>query len=158
MFLLYINGIPQGLSDSNTYLYAEDTGIFHQHQEITEIKNVLNNESANVCNGLMIISCQFILMKIKLNAFFLVRKKTCQTKESNGRKQIHIVEYLGCYLDANLSGESMAMKSLKKINAKLEFLHRQKEFLNAKLDRLLCNSLIQPHFQESKKKNTGCSE
>ena len=40
----------------------------------------------------------------------------------------------------------MAIKSLKKINIKLQFLYRQNEFLNVKLRRLLCNSLIQPHF------------
>ena len=38
----------------------------------------------------------------------------------------------------------MAMKSLKKINANLQ-LYRKK-FLNQKLYILLCNSLIQPHF------------
>ena len=57
-----------------------------------------------------------------------------------------MVEYLGCCLDANLSGESMAMKYLRKINIKLQFLYRQNEFLNPKLRRLLCNPLIQPHF------------
>ena len=60
------------------------------------------------------------------------------TYKNNRIKPFNIVEYLGCYLDANLSGESMAMKSLKKINAKSQFLYR--------LCRLLCNSLIQPHF------------
>ena len=32
------------------------------------------------------------------------------------------------------------------MNKKLQFLCRQNEFLNPKLRRLLCNSLIQPHF------------
>ena len=58
-----------------------------------------------------------------------------------------MVQCLGCYLDANLSGESMAMKSLKKINTKLRFLYRQNEFLNPNLCMFLCNSLIQPHFE-----------
>ena len=40
----------------------------------------------------------------------------------------------------------MTTKSLKKINAKLQFLYRQNEFLDLKLRRLLCNSLIQPQF------------
>ena len=40
----------------------------------------------------------------------------------------------------------MAMKYLKKIKAKFQFLYRQNKFLNPKLYRLLCNSLIQPHF------------
>ena len=57
-----------------------------------------------------------------------------------------MVEYLGCCLDANLSGESMAMKSLRKIITKLQFLYRQNDLLNSKLRRLLCNSLFQPHF------------
>ena len=40
----------------------------------------------------------------------------------------------------------MAMKSLKKINEKLQFFYRKNEFLNPKLRRLLRNWLIQRHF------------
>ena len=57
-----------------------------------------------------------------------------------------MVEYDCCCLDANLTGKSMAMKSLRKINTNLQFLDRQNEFLNPKLRRLLGNSLIQPHL------------
>ena len=57
-----------------------------------------------------------------------------------------MVEYLGCCLEANLSGESIAMKSLRKIITKLQFLYSENEFLNRKLHSLLCNTLIQPHF------------
>ena len=64
-------------------------------------------------------------------------------------KQFHIAEYLGSCLEANLSGESMAMKSFKKINIKLQFLYRQNEFLNPKLRRLLCNYLIPPDFDHA---------
>ena len=39
----------------------------------------------------------------------------------------------------------MTIKSFKNINVNLQFLHRQNEFLNPKLRRLLCNSFIQPH-------------
>ena len=40
----------------------------------------------------------------------------------------------------------MARKALKKINGKLKFLYRQAIFLNPACKRLLCNALIQPHF------------
>ena len=40
---------------------------------------------------------------------------------------------LVCCLDAKLSSKSMAMKSLRKINAKLQLLYGQNEFLNSKL-------------------------
>ena len=59
-------------------------------------------------------------------------------------KQHNTVEYLGCYLDSNLNGESMARRVLKKINTKLNFLWRQSNYLNYSSKRLLCNALIQP--------------
>ena len=57
-----------------------------------------------------------------------------------------MVKYIGCCLDTNLKGESMVMKSLRKINTNLQLIYRLNKFLNPKSHRLLCNSLIQPHF------------
>ena len=57
-----------------------------------------------------------------------------------------MVNYLGYCLHANLSGESKPMKSLKQVNTKLQLLYRQNEFPNLELCKLLCNSLIQSHF------------
>ena len=61
-------------------------------------------------------------------------------------KQHTSVTYLGCILDNNLSGSSMATKVLGKINGRLKFLYRKQSFLNFDLRRTLCNALIQPHF------------
>jgi len=56
------------------------------------------------------------------------------------------VSYLGCILDENLNGESMAYNVIKKINMRLMFLYRKNKFLTPQLRRMLCNALIQPHF------------
>ena len=61
-------------------------------------------------------------------------------------KQHAKVKYLGCILDESLSGESMALNVIDKINSRLKFLHRQNRFLTPPLCRLLCNALIQPLF------------
>ena len=45
-----------------------------------------------------------------------------------------------------MSGESMALKVINKINSRLKFLHRKNKFLTPALRRLLCNALVQPHF------------
>ena len=37
LFLLYINDIPQALSDSHTYMYTGDTSIFYQHKHVAEV-------------------------------------------------------------------------------------------------------------------------
>ena len=61
-------------------------------------------------------------------------------------KQYHTVASLGCLLDQTLSAKSMALKVINKINSRLRFLYRKNMFLSPPLRRLLCNSLIQPHF------------
>ena len=45
-----------------------------------------------------------------------------------------------------MSGEVMALHFIHKINNKLTFLYRKNDFLIPKLKRLLCNAVIQPHF------------
>ena len=53
---------------------------------------------------------------------------------------------MGCLLDETIFRESMALKTIKKINKKLKFLYRKNRFLTPELRRLLCNAIIQPHF------------
>ena len=43
-------------------------------------------------------------------------------------------------------GEAMALKVMNKINSRLKFLYRKIRCLTPYLKRLLCNALIQPHF------------
>ena len=49
-------------------------------------------------------------------------------------------------LDESMSGETMALRVIEKINSRLKFLYRKNRFLDVTLRRLLCNGLIQPHF------------
>ena len=61
-------------------------------------------------------------------------------------KQHSEVTYLGCVLGVTMLGEPMALKVINKINGKLKFLYRKNRFLSPELRRILCNVLIQPHF------------
>ena len=49
LFLLYINDLPQSLSDAGSNLYADGICIFYQHEEVKRIKNVLNKEFSSLC-------------------------------------------------------------------------------------------------------------
>ena len=40
----------------------------------------------------------------------------------------------------------MALKVINKINSRLRFLYRKNRYLSPYLKRLLCNAIIQPHF------------
>ena len=57
------------------------------------------------------------------------------------------MKYLGCMLDETISGETMALSFINKINNKLKFLYRKNRFLTQTLRQLSCNALIlHPHF------------
>ena len=46
-----------------------------------------------------------------------------------------------------MSGETMALRVIEKINSRPKFLYRKNRFLDVPIRRpLLCNALNQPHF------------
>ena len=63
-------------------------------------------------------------------------------------KQYSKVTWLGCELDENLSGKAMALKFINRINSRLRFLYVswKNRYLSPNLERLLCNTIIQLHF------------
>ena len=93
---------------------------------------------------------QFIFGMIKQKLFFSRFKSPPRLILSNGNyslKQPNTVEYLPCDLDSNLNRESRACRVPKNINRKLSFLWSQSNYLNYLCRRLLCNALIQVHFE-----------
>ena len=56
------------------------------------------------------------------------------------------VKNLGFILDQSLSGESMALNVIDKVNSSPKFLHWKNGFLTPPLRILSCNAVIQPLF------------
>ena len=128
LYLLYINDTPQALSNTHVYLYADDTSIFCQHKDVTEIENVLYKEFANVCDWFVDNKLTIHFGEDKTKRILFSRDKNLPevniTYSNNRIKQYRMVEYLGFCLDTNSGEESMAMKSVRKINTKLQFSYR----------------------------------
>ena len=64
-------------------------------------------------------------------------------------KNVKSVKYLGLQLDEELSGESIVKEITKKVNSRLRFLYRYKDYLNTESRKTLCTALIQCHFDYS---------
>ena len=152
LFLLYINDIPQALS-CDLLLYADDSCLIFQHKDINEIEKVLNENLSDLCDWFLDnkLSIHFGDDKTKC-ILFASKNKVKKANPLNIKykdviiKQHSNVKYLGCILDEFLSGKSMGLHVLNKLNSKLKFLYRKNNFLTPSLRRLLCNVLIQPHF------------
>ena len=131
LFLLYVNDMPQTVT-CDLLLYADDTCLVFQHKDVIEIETVLNKNFSSLCDW-------FIDNKLSIH---FGEEKTKNHYKNIKIKQYSKVTYLGCILDETLSGESMTIHVINKINSRLRFLYRQNRYLSSPLRRLLCNTVI----------------
>ena len=88
----------------------------------------------------------YILKKSLMENFIFVQCVSLDIRYGTIQiKQYHTVTYLVYALGENLSGETMALKVIRKINCRLRFLYRKNRFSSKSLRRLLCIPLI--HYQ-----------
>ena len=154
LFLLYVNDMPQAVK-SDLLLYADDTCLMLTGKDIKTIEEQLNTRFVI---GSSITNSVFTLEKKKTKSILFGTKQQLKNQRDLVLrygdieiKQHSKVSYLGCILGNDLSGESMATKVLSLVNSRLKFLYRKQKFLTLPLRRLLCNALIQLHY------NYACS-
>ena len=97
-----------------------------------EIERNLNKNFSNVCDWIVHnkLNIHFGEDKTKSILFGTTHRfnkvSSLEIKYSEIHiKQYHTVTYLVCLLDETLSGESMALKVINKINSRLRFLYKK---------------------------------
>ena len=138
---------------SDLLIYGDDSCLVFQHKHNTEIETHFNSDFSNLCKWFLYNKLSIHFGEDKTKSILFGSKRNFRkvgklniTYQSIDIKQNFQVTYLGCILDETMSGEPMAYKTIKKINSRLNYLFRKKHFLTTSLRRLLCNALIQPHF------------
>ena len=152
LFLLYVNDMPQAVNCA-LLLYADDTCRICTGKHIKTIEDQLNKDFNPLCEWFIDDKLSIHFGEEKTESILLgtiKRLKNSRNLDMQYKdikiKQHAKVTHLGCILDSNLSREAMATKVLGTINRRLKFLYRKPKFLSFSLRRLLCNALIQPHF------------
>ena len=150
LFSLYVNDMSMAVS-CELLLYADDSCLAFTHKNVKYIEETLNKNLSSLCEWLVDNKLSIHLGKTESILFGTQNKLNKENKLiiKYGNKVIEqklSVKYLGVILDNNLNGRSMAKSILSKINNKLRFLYRKQKFLDKGTRRLLCNSLIQPHY------------
>ena len=85
--------------------------FFYQHKNVREIENVFKSEFTNIFKWFVYnkLSIRFSEDKAKCipSSRYKYLPELNITNNKNRIKQFYVVEHLGCYLDANLRGESI---------------------------------------------------
>ena len=136
---------------SDLFLYADDTCLAFQSKNVKDIENQLDKDFANICHWFVDSKLSIHFDGDKTKSILFASKR--QIKKLQKLEIIYIqikqhsrVTYPGCILEERMSGESMAHNVISKVNARLKFLHWKNKYLTPNMCLLLCNALIQPHF------------
>ena len=127
--------MPQAVN-CKLFLYADDTSLTFQHENMKEIEDQLNLNSLRLCDCFINNKLSIHLGEDKTKSILFGTKLNIKRAERNivyGNVKVKPytkVTYQCCILDESLSGESMALHIFNKINCRLIFLYRQNRFLN----------------------------
>ena len=150
LFLIYVNDMSAAIK-SKLNLYADDSGILVVGKSASEIELVLSSELETISEWLV---CNKLSLHLGKTESILFGSKQRLSKQSplnvscNGQpiENKDSVKYLGATIDQNLSFESMALSVIQKVNARLKFLYRKRNFLSFNTRKLLAMAIIQCHY------------
>ena len=120
LFLLYVNDIFKSSEKLSFILFADDTNIFYQHENIKVMTETLNNELNKVNLWLQANKLSLNIKKTNIIIFKTKRKKTGNIIVKINDTEIKHVEstkFLEIYIDSNLKELSHGILSY--------FEHRQ---------------------------------
>ena len=135
MFLIYVNDILQAVT-STLLLYADDSYILYQHKDVVQIEKRLREDFENLCDWFVDNKLSIHFGEDKTRSVLFASKQRAKNirqliikyKDINIKQHLEVT-CLGCVLDEMMSGESMALKVINKINGKLKFLYGKNRFL-----------------------------
>ena len=116
-FLVYINDLPLLSQKLFPPMFANDTNIFIQGKDISQIQNDMNEEMIKISAWLKINKLSLITGKTHFMLFKGKRKirKGIEIKIDNRMiNQVSETKFLGIYIDENLSWKSHIQTKTKK--------------------------------------------
>ena len=151
LFLLYVNDIHNISSKISCVLYADDTTIFANGKELSEVTQVMNTElhhinewiqlnklSVNISKtSYMVMSpssrkCNLIDCKVQLGGQYIDR--------------VNHTTFLGVIIEDTLTWKLQVNNICNKVSKSMGILYRARQILYGQTLLTLYNALIKPHF------------
>ena len=115
----------------------------YQHKELKKKRNyelsvtVLRLICENICEWFLVNKLNIHFVDDETKSILSQRRAKNIRKLTIRYKEINTKQTLGCLLDDSVSGETLALKVIEKINGKLKFLSMKNKLLTPELCRML---------------------
>lgn len=153
LFLIYINDLPNCLSEATPRMYADDTNITVASHSVTEIEHLINHELGNLREWL--IANRLSLNVAKTEVMFIgSRQKLATTNEQNLQiqiddqeiKRVSYTKSLGVTIDQNLTWSNHVGEIVSKVSSAIGALKRLRPYINMRIAIKIYQALIAPYF------------
>ena len=150
LFIMYINDLPQCVTNGKVALYADDTAVFYSAKNIHEVQRILEGQLSNVSQWLSENQLTLNLSKTKSMTIgsrqILAKGKLNLNLRGSSIENVESFKYLGVLLDERLTWDQHVDFLCKKVSKRLGVLRRASEFLDIPSRKLLYYALILPIF------------
>lgn len=152
LFLLYINDLPNCLTNCVPWMYADDTHLTYAGDNTGDIESSLNHDLENVKKWLIankltlnMTKTEFMLIGSRQRLYALTNPPI---PEINGAPitQVSVAKSLGVLIDNNLNWSSHVDKLTKKVASGIGALKRIRHLVPQTTLRSIYHALLQPHF------------
>ena len=146
LFLCYINNMAAALK-CKLSLYADDSALVYSGSSPEAVAHFLSAELDTCQKWLIDNRLSLHLGKTECILFGTKRRMAAdvnfEVKLGDAAvNRVTCVKYLGVFLDQHLDFSKHVDALIKKAASKLQFLYRNRRFLNAYTRKLLCQSLV----------------
>ena len=153
LFIMYINDLPDHVSNVHVSMYADDTAIFCSSKNVNDIVDKLNHDLINVDNWLL---RNKLSLNIQKTNFMIIGTPQRLSSIANQHLDINIrgisllrvsnCKHLGIIIDENLHWNNQVDQVTKKVLTGLYFLRKSSNVLPKNIQSMLYKTIIAPHF------------
>ena len=152
LFLLYINDLPNCLSDTKCNMFADDTQLDRSSSDVNIVTNALNNDLKNVFDWL---STNKLSLNTEKTEYMIIgshqRLRSIETEPAIylGANKIkrESTKSLGLMLDETLSWNQQINALSNKVNKSLNVIKRLREIVDLETLLIAYKTLVQPYFE-----------
>ena len=148
LFLLYINDFPNISQNAKFLMYADDTAIFFESDNLSALQIIIDQESNHICNWLQMNKLTLNTQKTVYQLYKYSNNITGLTIMLNGIeiKEEATVKYLGMFIDTGLKWAAHIDHLSLTLSRNIGIINRSKYFLNKQSMLLLYNALVLPYI------------
>ena len=137
LFLIYINDLPNISKDLKFFLFADDTNIYFESNDLIKLENTVNKELKKLYFWLNVNRLSLNVSKTNYIIFHPYNKPLKQhiTLKINNKAIIEKdnIKYLGVIIDSRLNWKTHILAVSKKISRCIGILCKLRQFVNMKM-------------------------